>query len=139
MKKYTHLLAMAVFAAFVLVACHKDRPEVTQVVNVTLAPNQSYNYTVPVSGDKDDVMQITQEAVHAALINLNLDAKGQGVLNYTPAKDYSGTDEIHVSTVEGPHQGHGGGQSHGNCSGHHHDGGTTYIFKITIGTTSNPG
>ena len=138
MKRITHLALMAIISASVLVACHKDRPEVTQVVNVTLAPNQTYNYTIPVSGDKDDQLQMTQQAVHFTISTLSIDPKGDGALQYTPAKDYTGTDEIHVSTVEDHHGNGNHPQGNGNCSGHHHDGGTTYIFKITIGS-GNPG
>ena len=144
MKRIIHLTLMAVIAAFVLVACHKDRPEVTKVINVTLTANQTYSYTMAPGGDADDQLQITQQAVNYLSSTLSApDAKGDATLQYVPAKDYTGTDEIHVSTVE-DHQGNGGhpqgNSSHGNCSGHHH-GGTTYIFKIiiTAAGSNNPG
>ncbi|MDB5284360.1 MAG: hypothetical protein JWO06_3435 [Bacteroidota bacterium] len=140
MKRIVHLSVMAVVAALVFTSCHKDRPEVTKVIDVSLTANQSYTYTMAPGGDADDQLQITQQATHFLASTVGIvDAKGDATLNYVPAKDYTGSDEIHVTTVE-DHQANGRPQGHGNCDGHHH-GGTTYIFKITITGASavNPG
>jgi hypothetical protein len=142
MKNTSRLLILVIFSAIIMTACHKEHGDVTKVINVTLAPNQAYSYDVP-AGDRDDVLQITQQAAHYLTNTLSINAGGDATLQYTPAKDYTGTDEIHVATIEnrpgqngpnGPNSGYGGG----GCSGHHHDG-TTYIFKITITSGNNPG
>ena len=131
MKKINLLL----FAAVVFLAassCKKEHQTITQTINVNLKLNASYSYTVPQAGDADDVMQITQQAMHSSVSKVTPDADGNVLFEYVPAKDFSGTDEVRISNVEE----HGGGH-HGNCDGGNHGHGDTniYIFKINISST----
>ena len=144
MKKNFQLTLLVIFSAIVFVSCNKEHEAVTKVIDVTLKINEVYNYQIPATGDQDDVMQITKVALHA--LSNTLDFRNNttsSAFQYTPATDYVGTDEVQVSTAEvhngnSNHPPHQGG---GNCQGgrHHHDEGTTYIFRITIASVVKPG
>ncbi len=142
MKRNIHFLLLLSFSILVFVSCNKEHQAVTKVINVSLKPGEAYTYQIPSTGDADDVMQITKQASHAA--STSLDFKNNttpSTFQYTPVTDYTGTDEVDVSTVE-THNGSSGQhhQGFGQCQGgHHHDEGTTYIFKITISAGNNPG
>ena len=142
MKNSLRLLFMVVFALAVFTACHKEHEAFTKVIDVSLKPNETYTYQIPATGDADDVMQITKQALHAQSCTLDFRSNtSPSAFQYTPVLNYIGTDEVDVSTVE-THNGnlnpqHQGG---GNCQGHHHhDEGTTYIFRITISSGNHPG
>lgn len=134
MKKITGILTIAAFALMLTSSCKKDESGVTitKVINVELKVNESYSYEVPRAGDADDVMQMQKQASNFLTCKITPQANGNVVLDYTPALNYTGTDEIMISNQEGSH-GNGGHGGHGNCSGgkHHHDT-TVYDFKITI-------
>lgn len=143
MKKNINFLLVIAFSILVSVSCNKEHEAVTKVIDVTLKLNETYNYQIQPTGDADDVMQITKQALHASSSTLDFkNNTSPSAFQYTPLKDYTGTDEIQVSTVEVHH---GNSNQHpqggGNCQGghHHHDEGTTYIFRITINSGNHPG
>src|SRR3954470_24392724 len=138
MKKLIRISAIAALAAFLFTACHKEPQAVTKVINVSIKANETYNYSIPPTGDNDDKMDITRQAQHALSSTLAFtDNAHSSAFQYTPATDYTGGDEVHVATIEEHHGNHP--QGGGSCSGHHHDESTTYIFKITIGGGNQPG
>ena len=143
MKIFTRISLLVIVAAFVFTACRKEHEAVTKVITVTLNANETYNYNIPPTGDKDDVLQIVQPAAHALTNTLGFtNNTASSSFQYTPALNYTGTDEVHVATVEDHHP-NNGGSGFGNCQGGghhgHHDEGTTYIFKIIIGDGNKPG
>jgi len=154
MKNTLSLLAFALATVLLLPACKKaETAPITKTINVSLHKNQSYTYSMPAQGDADDVMSITQQAQHYSVSTITYtDNKTATPFNYTPALDYVGTDEVHVSITEGAH--HEGSESHheGGAGHHdgHHEGGdhgqchhseepeTNYIFKIVIDSVVVP-
>ncbi|MEP7168113.1 MAG: hypothetical protein ABI855_01960 [Bacteroidota bacterium] len=138
MKK--NLFISAILAGvFFISSCRKMEHEdtaISKVINVELKQNESYSYTIPPTGDADDVMEISQQAQHAAISKITGDAARNTLFEYTPAENYTGSDEVHVNTVGGDHKGGNGGHHQGNCQGHGNDTETNYIFKINISSSS---
>jgi len=125
MKNIRNLIPVVIFVSFLCFSCEKDGTSVTKVINVQLSSNESYSHAVP-KGDDDDVMQFTKQADHS--LKSEISPSGNNVIfNYTPALDFTGTDEVKISNVEEHH-----GNAHGGCSGHHHDDNVTYDFKISV-------
>jgi len=137
MKKITILLLLIAPLALTISSCRKEGKTVTKTINVQLNANESYSNRIP-PGDADDMMQITSQAQHYSVSNVSFDpASGNSMFQYTPALNYTGTDEVDITNAEGDHHGngHAGG---GNCGGgHHHDDQTIYIYKINIGGQDN--
>ena len=133
MKKIAVCLVAFAAAAFIS-SCEKEGDKtITKTIAVTLSPGATYTTNVVQTGDEDGILQITQQASHAAVSQLTpVSGSKDATFTYTPASQYVGTDEVQISTSEGDHQGNGGG--HGNCSGHHHhdDENTVYVYKITL-------
>src|ERR1041384_1646387 len=118
------LLLLALFASlFYLSACNKEKENkttiVSKVINVDLDENQSYSYNMPPSGDADDVMIISVQSKHYITSKVTSDNLRNTLFEYTPALNYSGSDEIHITTMEGAHKDANHDHQHGNCSGHH--------------------
>jgi hypothetical protein len=132
MKTITTLTLFALFILFSSGCCKEEMDSgntTTKTVNVDMAANDTYTSAVPHAGDADDVMQITRQAAHFTSSQVNPSTNGNVVFEYKPAQNFTGTDEVQISNVEGSH----GTNPHGNCGGkHHHDETTTTIFKITI-------
>jgi len=128
-----NLFIPAVIAClFFITSCEKKEHEdtvISKVINVDLKQNESYSYTIPAG---DDAMQISQQAQHALISRVTTDVSRNTRLEYTPAIDYTGSDEIHVGIIESGHNGNGGGHHHGNCQGGGNETETRYIFKINI-------
>jgi hypothetical protein len=136
MKKIAGLFFIAAAISFTTQSCKKDDngPTVTHTVAVSLRANESYSYQVPKAGDADDVMQITKQAGHSLISKVSPVVNSENTLfEYTPALGFTGSDEVQVTNVEN-HSGQQGAPHHGNCSGGkgHHEGTTTYIFKINV-------
>lgn len=143
MKNYLSLFLLVGFASIISTSCHKENSEVVKTINVTLAPNETYTYSIPAAGDADDKFEISKQASHYLTSTLAVDASNAGTFTYTPTENYEGTDEVQVKNIEHHQQGgltpppHRGG---GNCQGkHHEEDEITYIFKITILSTNKPG
>ena len=138
MKKISALSFSAFALFFAVSSCKKEPVDVTKIINVELKLNEKYSYTIPHAGDADDVMEITQQAMHSFVTKITPDAAGNALFEYVPSQNFSGTDEVQVASVEEHHDHHGNGQR-GNCNGRHHghDDSYTYIFKFNItGTTA---
>ncbi len=140
MKKITGSLIIAVALVVATQSCKKEDRDAstTKEIAVSLKANESYSYQIPQTGDADDVMQITKQADHSLISKISPVANSENTLfEYTPALDFTGSDEVQVTNVEN-HNGNSGHSHNGNCSGGkgHHDGTTTYVFKITI-TSAN--
>ncbi len=129
MKKLL-LIPIAFALIFIMMSsCKKERPGTNKVVEVTLAPNQVYTYQIPGLGDRDDVVQITKAASHALVSKISTTINSPAItFDYTPALNYSGTDEVVITAVEPAKQGGGKG---GKC-GHHQNNDDQYTFRITI-------
>ena len=114
------------------VSCKKEQDNIiTKTINVTLTPGQSYTTTVNQAGDEDDVLKMTQQASHAEVSEITPITGSKDVtFNYTPASQYTGNDQVQISTAEGDHQGKW--RNHGKCSGKHHDETTVYVYNFAI-------
>ncbi len=123
MKKLL-ILPMALMAClFLTTSCHKEDDDVNATIDVALEPNQAYTYKITNLGDDDEEVQITKAAGHALSCTVSPVANSSATtFEYTPAKDYTGIDEVVVSAVE-----HG---RKGKCN--HHDDDDKYTFRITI-------
>jgi hypothetical protein len=129
MKKITVLLIASVFTLSSQ-SCRKEQDQqtsVTKEINVSLKTNESWSYQVPQTGDADDIIQITKQAMHSSESKISPIANSENTLfEYTPALNYTGTDLVQVTNVEGQH-----GHHNGNCGGRKHSE-TNYVFKITV-------
>lgn len=142
MKNHFSITFLAVFAAVIVSSCHKEGNEITKTINVTLAPNETYTYSIAAAGDADDVMEIAKQATHYLTSTVAVDANTRNaVFTYTPTENYIGTDEVDVKNIE-HHQSNGLNnhpqRGNGNCQvhRHHEEDEITYIFKITIQASS---
>ncbi len=136
---------LAALFTFAIFSCkkEKDGKTITQTINVTLNINKSYSYQITNKGDADDEMQITNQASNYKVSQLTNVAGSDNVLfEYTPAPNFTGSDEVQVSNAEN-HQCNSNGQMRGNCGGggggnHPPHDCYIYIFKITvIGSATN--
>ncbi len=145
MKKFNYFLFSALVVVVLTVSCRKEHDEaVTKVIDVMMDANGTYSYTMPPSGDVDDVMEILQQAKHFVVSQITTDASNNTLFEYTPELNYNGTDEIHINTVEGEHkdEDHHGNNNQGgfgNCTGgNHEDDEVNYVFRITITRATKP-
>ncbi|CAN5471471.1 hypothetical protein BH11BAC1_BH11BAC1_15620 [soil metagenome] len=132
MKIITSFLFVSALVIFNF-SCKKEQEEsITKVIEVSLAPGETYSARVVQAGDEDDILKITSQASHAQVSEIAAISGSKDVMfTYTPVSQFTGTDEVQISSTEGEHHGNGGG--HGNCSGHQHqDENTVYVYKITI-------
>ncbi|MBC7384042.1 MAG: hypothetical protein H7296_13830 [Bacteroidia bacterium] len=135
MKK-SIIISFAVICCLLLAsACKKENESTNTVINVTLEPNKAYSYNMDKLGDDDDQVQITTEASHSLISRITPVANSTFTLfEYTPVKDYVGTDEVVVSAVEPTHNKGGKG---GKCGKHNHEEESNqYTFKINIKASS---
>jgi hypothetical protein len=135
-----NLFITAIIACFFFVtACKKEHQTIvnSKVINVDLKQNESYSYSIPPSGDDDDAMEISQQAQHAITSKITTDGARNTLIQYTPALNFTGSDEIHINTIEGEHKDGNNGEHHdGNCKSHENETETNYIFKINIASIS---
>lgn len=122
-----NIVAMPALAVMVIlsVSCSKERVDkapkqaVVLTVNETLKKNESFTYTVPDSyTDSDDHFEISTPASHAKLSSLNPLSINSAAYTYIPVTDYTGTDQVVISSVE-DHHGHDCGAPHGTCGTGH--------------------
>ena len=143
MKKISLVLALAVVSF--TQSCRKcDRelkhpqPHVTnQTVNATIAENSSYTYTLPVLA-RPGISYITAAPAHAGSSTIAADANGNIAYQYTPAKNFTGTDVIIITTQDEKNSGGnplsnynpGAGQGGHHCS--HQGGDNTIVTTINV-------
>ncbi len=130
MKKSLIILIAFICFLFLNSSCEKEEADVNVIVAVTLTPNQAYTYQIPKLGDEDEQVQITKDAAHALISRISPVANSNTTLfEYTPALNYTGSDEVVVSAVEKGRRGKG--SKCGNDDDDH------YTFKITIAGNTN--
>ena len=141
MKNKLSFIPAIIIAILITASCEKEKKTtvISKTVNVSIDENKSYSYTIPHSGDGDDAMQIDMQAQHYAVSKVT-SVDDNTLFEYTPALNYSGNDEVHVTTFEGEHNGGNNNHQKGNCQGQGHDKETetNYIFKITVVKTIFP-
>ncbi len=96
MKKI-YAVAAIFFMCIVLLSCSKQSindevsPRLTNIINATIAPNQSYHFTISDPGE----VSIVKQAKHYKTSETALEAEsGKMIYNYTPAQNFTGTEEI---------------------------------------------
>lgn len=117
MKKI-YAISAAFFICIMLLSCSKQSinnevsPDLTNIINATIAPNQSYHFTITEPGE----VSIVKQAKHYKISETALEAeRGQMIYNYTPAKDYTGTEEIILTNKKAVAVVFGG------CNGNHNN------------------
>ncbi|MEO8109741.1 MAG: hypothetical protein ABI594_06920 [Ginsengibacter sp.] len=130
MKKI-YAISATFFICIMLLSCSKQSindevsPDLTNVINVTIAPNQSYHFTVSGPGE----VSIVKQAKHYKTSETALEAEsGQMIYNYTPAQDYTGTEEIILTNKKAVPVVYGG------CNGSHdnNQANTSYSVVYTM-------
>jgi hypothetical protein len=156
MQKMLLLAVCAGLCAVSLQSCKKtevERDPIAITENVTLKANEAYTFTLP-ENTSDDEFAIATQAAHFSVSELGKDATtGKAIYQYTPARDYKGTDVVVISNPEERHaDGHhpphphgnpittgggqcGGGGNHNAVQPAHHEGHeyeTNYIITINF-------
>ena len=133
MKKLTYLIAVASASMLCFVSCDKDifdkddeETVISLTFNATVEFNGTYTFTLP-ENKSDDPFQITSQAAHFSSSQLVRTGNGDEMIyQYTPARDFSGSDQIVISTVEEKHDGDHKGSVRrdggGGCGDHHGNG-----------------
>lgn len=100
MKKL-YLFLIVLSGIIILPSCSKQSahdlvaPVSPNIINATIAPNQSYQLTINSSGN----VNIEKQALHYAISKAEPDAKtGKMMYQYLPAKDYTGKEEVVLSS-----------------------------------------
>lgn len=122
-----------------------------QTIEVNLDMNKSYQYSFgTATSSSRSITKQSQAFLVSEIDNVN----GSALFNYTPKADFTGTDEVQVTSVEGAVKDHANCNSQapqGNCQQHHSAGNgcqhhdcdkakdkTIYTFKITIKSVTQP-
>ena len=114
---------------FLLSSCEKEGATITKTINVELLANSSFSYAIPLAGDADDVMQITQQGNHFFKSEVIATGSSGYKFTYAPTFNYEGSDEVKISNEESNSGSHG---QHDKCSGNQHGNETIYNFKIMV-------
>ena len=117
-NKITFLLSVLVLFAFQ--SCTKMQNQnitVTQTVSAKISANETYTYTLPTNVSSYD-FQISVSGNHSSVSAIQKDANGNLTYIYTPALNYTGADQVVLSTnIEVADS----TEHHGNCSGGNHE------------------
>ncbi|MDQ6844486.1 MAG: hypothetical protein M3Z92_09065 [Bacteroidota bacterium] len=133
MKKFYIRFTILSCILFALSSCSKKAasdmmapPSSPNIVNASIAPNQSYQLVINNAGE----VNIDKQALHYKVSQAGVDAKtGHMVYEYIPAQDFSGTDEVIISNKILLQASSGSG-----CHNSNHDnnsGGNTYDVSYT--------
>lgn len=109
MKKAARLLAFAGIAMIGIQSCKKEekpKPPVLQSYDVQLKANEAYTFTLP-KNKRNDPYEITSQSNHYTISAVGEDASGNRIYQYTPAKDYAGTDRVVIANPKEEHPDHG--------------------------------
>lgn len=97
MKKINALAAILVIVCLLLSSCSKQSindevsPGLTNIINITIAPNQSYQFAISEPGE----ISIVKQAKHYKISETGFETDGgQMRYNYLPIQDYIGSEEI---------------------------------------------
>ncbi len=100
MKKISALAAVVFFACFLLSSCSKQSindevsPGPTNIINITIGPNQVYHLAISEPGE----VSIVKQAKHYKISETAFEAEGgQMRYSYLPSQDYTGIEEIVLS------------------------------------------
>lgn len=134
MKKLYFVLPVFLFIVIILPSCSKQSanqaiaPATPNVVNAIIAPNQAYTFTVNNSGNTN----IEKQASHFKISKIELEGKtGQMVYQYSPAQDYTGKDEVVLSSKITIYSSEGGG----GCNNSNHNNNSVTTSYSTSYTT----
>ncbi len=136
MKKVYSISATIFFICFLLQACSKQSindeisPGLTNIINTTIAPNQNYNIAIREPGE----VTIIKQAKHYKTSKINFGQGGtQTIYTYMPAQDYSGMEEIILTTKKSNVIIYGGCNSNHNANPFNTSYTTTYtLIRINI-------
>ena len=153
MKRITLVLAITGIALIVMPSCRKEgteKPPIEETVNANVNANESYSYTLPANSSGN--FNIIQQSAHSSVSQIEKDASGNTVYNYTPANGFTGMDVVVISNEkEGHHDcDHDGRKEHhGECRHHgwfHHYGKCHHhecqkhkiTFNVNVGSVKAP-
>jgi len=72
----------------------------TNTNNVTLTKNGTYHFELGYFGDEEGA-SISMQAIHFSVSKLDRDSTGKIGYTYTPALNYTGTDEVELKSMRG--------------------------------------
>jgi|GEM_PF-4377060 len=129
MKKIT-LLLVAFSIAGLNFSCKKEQEDVvTKTTGISLAAGQTYTTRVTYSGEGSNPMIIVKQASHAEVSEVTPITGSRDVtFTYKPVANYTGTDEVRISSNTSENNSGGGGQGH--CSGHGET--AVYVYQFTV-------
>ena len=121
-----------------------------QTIEVNLDMNKSYQYSFGAATSGRSITKQSQAFSMSEIDNVN----GSALFNYIPKADFTGTDEVQITSTDVSTKDHGNCSNQapqGNCQQHgsaghccqHHDcdkakDKTIYTFKITIKPVTQP-
>src|SRR4051812_24557625 len=128
MKTISRFILFVVCFAFVFTSCKKEKEplNISQTINVSLAPNQSYSFSLPAA---NEVLQVSTQPLHGSAAVQRTASSPDNQFTYIPMNNYSGTDMVVVSNEQGQTQNN---HHRGSCGSHHQQDNITYTFNITI-------
>jgi hypothetical protein len=103
MKK-TVILAFSAAIMFLSVSCTKtaDVTPVTQTVEASIKSNETYSFVLP-TNTSSSFYQITTQAVNSSVSQIVANTDGSIMYQYTPAANFTGTEDIVISNAEETH------------------------------------
>lgn len=140
MKKLMLMVSLSGLITFSLTSCGKEeKPAVKVEFTVQLTPDQAYTFILP-DNKRHDEFEFTTQASHYSVSALGENTLGQQIYQYTPAANYTGTDEVVVNNdYERYEEHHMGGPHMGGCMGGEEDHYIVTIHFVIRGTNSNAG
>jgi len=95
------------FATFIIASaffkCSKDEDSEsinTQAIATVIDTNEIYTFDLGYFGDEEGAT-ISKQAIHYAVSKLVRDSASKIIYTYQPAKDYSGNDEVEITSSRG--------------------------------------
>ncbi len=133
MKKLYFITIVLLCMMIVFQSCSKQStnqmiaPASPNVINAIIAPNQSYLLNVNSTGN----VSIEKQASHYQVSKAAPDTKsGKIVYEYLPAKDYTGKDEVVLSSKITIYTSEGGG----GCNSSHNNNSVTTSYSTSFTT-----
>ena len=118
MKKVYALPAMLFFIGLMLASCSKQSindevsPDLTNIININLAPGQSYQFAMSQPGE----VNIIKQAKHYSISEVDIEKESsKAIYYYRPVQGYTGTEEIILENKKAVATVYGG------CNGTHNN------------------
>ncbi|MEO6221457.1 MAG: hypothetical protein ABIO81_13575 [Ginsengibacter sp.] len=131
MKKLYFLAVTISGFLFMLQSCSKQSasdliaPVSPKVINATIGPNQIYQFSISSAGN----VIIEKQALHYTISKTEQGAKtGEMIYQYLPAKDYTGKDEVVLSSQTMV------SRSDGRCNSYQNNGGREINYYTSFTT-----